>query len=111
LKVLKRIYGRTTTRLLTNLKVLHEDIPALILEGAYGGIIGRPGLTLRERKIVNVVVLTIRKLHSQLYSHLRGAVRIGVDSKTLAEVIRLATRISGTERSHALTILSNLQPG
>jgi len=109
LKVLKRIHGRATTRLLTNLRMLHEDIPALIVEGAYGGIIGRSGLTLREREIVNVAVLAIQRLHSQLYSHLRGAIRIGVNWKTLADVIRLATRISGTEQSYALSLLSTIQ--
>ncbi len=107
-KTLKRIYGNTVNRLLVNLKSLHDVVPDIIVRDVYGRIISRPGLSLREREIVNVVVLTIQHLDQQLYSHIRGALRLRVTSETLRSSILLATQIAGTDPGYSLQLLSSL---
>ncbi len=105
---LKRVYGRSYDRLLDNLKSLHDELPGLIVRNVYGQIVSRPGLALKEREIVNVAVLTIQKLNQQLYSHIRGALRLGVSAETVEGVIRLAARISHVPPASALSILAGI---
>jgi len=105
---LRRVYGEALPRLLVNLRSLHPIAPEMIVRDAYGRIISRAGLSLREREIVNVVVLSIQGLYGQLYSHLRGALREGVSSKTLRDTINSAARIAGTDLRQSLMLLSSL---
>jgi len=107
-KVLRRIYGKTFDRLLINLKFLHDIVPAVIVRDVYGRIVARPGMSLQEREIVNVVVLSIQRLDQQLYSHLRGALRIGVSGKTLRSAILTGARIANTDATSALKLLTTL---
>ncbi len=105
---LKRVYGRTLERLLTNLNALHDAVPDMIVRDVYGKIISRPGLSLREREVVNVVVLSIQRLDEQLYSHIRGALRLNVSEASLRVAIRTASRISRSDLQVPLTLLSSL---
>lgn len=107
-RALRRIYGTALDRLMMNLESLHTIVPGVITRDVYGKITSRPGLSLREREIVNVVVLSIQGLDQQLYSHLRGALRVGVEAKTLCDVIRFGTRIARISPQRVLTILSTL---
>ncbi len=105
---LKRVYGRAYGRLLENLKSLHRDLPVLITRDVYGHMIARPGLSLKEREIVNVAVLGIQRLNQQLFSHIRGALRLGVPPKTIRSAILISARVSGINPSSSLSILSSL---
>ena len=107
-KTLRRIYGKATDRLLANLASLHEIVPSVVVRDAYGRIISRRGMSLREREIVNVVVLSIQKLDRQLYSHLRGALRVGVPPRGLRQAINLGSRAARTSQDTALKMLSSL---
>lgn len=107
-RTMRRIYGKTFDRLLANMTSLHELIPEIVIRDAYGRIISRRGFSLRERELVNVAVLTIQGLQQQLYSHLRGALRLGVGSGTIQKTIRLASRTAGNNPGEYLRLLSNL---
>ncbi len=106
--VLKRVYGRMYDRLLANLKSVHPELPELITRDVYGRIISRPGLSLKDREVINVAVLTIQELHEQLYSHIRGALRLGVSAKNIERVILMSSRIGGTDPARSLSMLSKL---
>jgi alkylhydroperoxidase/carboxymuconolactone decarboxylase family protein YurZ len=106
--ILKRVYGNTLDLLLVNLKSLHGIVPEVIVRDVYGRIISRPGLSLREREIINVVVLSIQHLEQQLFSHIRGALRLRVDPKLLRTAILLAAKIAETDPSTSLQLLSSL---
>jgi alkylhydroperoxidase/carboxymuconolactone decarboxylase family protein YurZ len=107
-KTLERVYGSTLDRLLTNLRSLHDIVPDVIVRDVYGRIISRRGLSLREREIVNVVVLSIQRLDQQLYSHIRGALRVQVSEETLRVAIRTAARIARTSPRTSLNLLASL---
>jgi alkylhydroperoxidase/carboxymuconolactone decarboxylase family protein YurZ len=87
---------------------LHPDLPARIVEDAYGRIVSRNGLTLREREIVNVVALALGCYERQLYSHIRGAIRIGVKRKTLASVLLRVGHLTGKNLDFARRTLDEL---
>ncbi len=106
--VLKRIYGSALNQLLANLGSLHDDVPEMIVRDVYGRIISRRGLSLREREIVNVTVLSIQQLDQQLYSHIRGALALHVSKKSLRTVISLAARIAHADPGISLNLLSSL---
>jgi 4-carboxymuconolactone decarboxylase len=105
---LQRIYGSTLNRLLANLRSLHDDVPEMIVRDVYGGIISRRGLSLCEREIVNVAVLSIQQLDQQLHSHIRGALALRVSKKSLRTVIIVAARIAQTDTEISLNLLSSL---
>jgi alkylhydroperoxidase/carboxymuconolactone decarboxylase family protein YurZ len=107
-KSLKRVYGRTLNCLLLNLNTLHHEVPDMIIRDVYGRIVSRPGLSLREREIVNVVVLSIQRLDEQLYSHIRGALRLKVSETSLRIAIRTASKISRSDLRTPLRLLSSL---
>ena len=108
MKVMDRVYGKTLDRLLVNVKALHRSAPDLIIREAYGRIIGRPGLSLRDREILNVAVLTIQQLDQQLYSHIRGALRLHVSPSDLRAAILLASKVAGRNPSLSLHLLASL---
>lgn len=74
-KILQYVYGSQVSKLLAGLRRLENSIPNMITTNVYGAVFARPGMSLRERELVNVAVLTVQGLERQLYSHLRGALR------------------------------------
>lgn len=104
LKLLRQVYGRQTNKLLGSLATIHADLPRMIVQDVYGKIIARRGLSISERELVNVTVLTIQGLHRQQYSHIRGALRVGVPPAVLRTLFRILksnfrVRIDGAERN------------
>ncbi|HEY5614592.1 MAG TPA: carboxymuconolactone decarboxylase family protein [Bacteroidota bacterium] len=108
LKTLRRVYGAQTDKLLKSLKSIQPGLPAIIVEDVYGKVIARSGMTLRERELVNVTVLTIQGLNRQLHSHVRGALRVGVTPASLRDVLRFLARRYRVNVSAARELLSQL---
>jgi alkylhydroperoxidase/carboxymuconolactone decarboxylase family protein YurZ len=59
----------------------------LIIEG-YGKVLGRKGLSLKEREICIVSILSAMKFEDQLYSHIIGAINVEVDKKVILKSIK-----------------------
>lgn len=106
--IVTRIYGEQTQRLLKNFNVLHPELSERIVEDAYGRILSRKGLTLQERELINVTVLSIQGYHRQLFSHLRGAVRVGVPHKKITITLQKVRTISKINISEALKMLAEI---
>jgi 4-carboxymuconolactone decarboxylase len=83
-----KIYGK-------NLELVHRSITGLspelgegmIIEG-YGKIISRPYLDIRTRELAIISNLTVLQMPRQLYSHIRGAINVGVRPKQVESIIR-----------------------
>ena len=58
-----------------------------MLEG-YGKVMGRKGLSLKQRELNNVSVLTALKYEDQLYSHINGAFRTNAAKEQIERVIK-----------------------
>jgi 4-carboxymuconolactone decarboxylase len=71
------------------------DLGRMIIEVAYGDIYSRPGLSLRERQIATVAVLTALGRSSQLPIHLRSSLSAGLTVDELREVILQTAVLAG----------------
>ncbi len=72
-----RVYGADAERVLGRLEALDAELPAWVLESAYGRVLARPGLDLAQRERVAVVLLAAQGLVQQLPGHVHGALRAG----------------------------------
>lgn len=64
------------------------DLGRYIVEFAYGDVYSRPGLSLRDRALITVGVLTaLGNCEPQLDVHLRSAVRVGLTAAELEEIM------------------------
>ncbi|KAA0236919.1 MAG: carboxymuconolactone decarboxylase family protein, partial [Chlorobiota bacterium] len=57
------------------------------LEG-YGKVMGRKGLSFKERELCIVAVLAVLRFEDQLYSHINGAFRAKVTIIKINDVIK-----------------------
>jgi alkylhydroperoxidase/carboxymuconolactone decarboxylase family protein YurZ len=107
LRTFKRIHGNQTRRVLDRLGKLHHDLPRIVVEDAYGRIVARSGLTIRERELINVVVLALGGYRRQLDSHIRGAIRVGVSRATMRTVVAGLEELGGhgLEKADGITDL------
>jgi 4-carboxymuconolactone decarboxylase len=105
---LRKVYGDQTPKLLEHLDDLLPGLGMRIAEDAYGTVMARPGLTLAERELVNVIVLFIEGYHRQLYSHLRGSLRSGVSPAVLKSVLRSAGKIAKLDVRRPLATVDDI---
>ncbi|HAL57528.1 MAG TPA: hypothetical protein DCP63_13930 [Bacteroidetes bacterium] len=108
LTLLERIYGKQTERLLDHLHSLHPELVGMIVNDAYGRILSRSGLTLKERELISTAVLLIQGFRPQLYSHLRGALRVGAHPDALRATIERACAIAGIKSGEGLKMISEI---
>jgi len=106
--VLKRVYGNQTQRLLANLERLHIEAPTWILRDVYGKVFPRRGLTLRERELITVTVLSLQHLDRQLYSHLRGLLRLGLRPAEVRTVFTVIERSSGRRQDRSRRVFQEV---
>lgn len=88
---LLEIHGERPLRAIEGL----GDLGRYIVEFAYGEIYARPGLSLRERQIATVAVLTALGRSSQLPVHLRSSIAAGLTPDELREVIIQVAALAG----------------
>ena len=75
------------------------DFARLTTEVAFGDVYGRPGLDLRSRQIATIASLVTLGERSQLQTHLRFALNIGMPREELVEVIVQMAVYAGWPRS------------
>ena len=84
----KQVYGSKYEKLITNVKSFSPDMAEwLVLEG-YGKVLGRKGLSFKERELCIVATLTVMKFEDQLYSHINGAYRAKASVEEIETVIK-----------------------
>ncbi len=84
----KKVYGNKFEKLIKNINNFSPELSEwLVLEG-YGKVLGRAGLSFKERELCIVAVLTAMKFEDQLYSHINGAMNAGISIEELQIVIK-----------------------
>jgi len=68
------------------------------------------GLSLRERDVLNAVALALGGSQRQPYSHVRGAIRVGVSPRTIGSVLLRVQRLTGRNLECAKHLLRELTP-
>jgi 4-carboxymuconolactone decarboxylase len=95
----KKVYGNKFEKLISNVKNFSPDMAKwLVLEG-YGKVLGREGLSLKERELCIVATLTVLKFEDQLYSHINGAFRVKVSIEEIQNVIKDLSSIGNNSQS------------
>ena len=72
---------------LENMTDLTRDLQTIITEHAWGDIWTREGLTLRERSLINISILSALNRPHELELHLRGAINNGCTPDEIREAL------------------------
>ncbi len=107
-RLCQRVYG-------DNYQLLKERVESfapevfrwMVIEG-YGKVLSRPGLDPVDRELCIISCLMIEDREKQLYSHVRGAVNLGVSKKLLRLVVDDLGQAAGQGYRTAQRILSKL---
>ncbi len=93
---LQAIGGRDYDGPLKKVAEVSPDMADLLLLFPYGGVMSRPGLSLRERQICTIAMLLAhRSAQSQLRFHMRGLLNVGGSIDDLVELLVIASGLLG----------------
>lgn len=100
--VCRRVYGDRYDALRRNIAALHPDMDRWMVEEGYGKVLGRPGLELEARELCTVGTLAALVAPVQLYSHLRGALAVGVPESWVQEAVEAVEPLVAPEGRGAM---------
>jgi 4-carboxymuconolactone decarboxylase len=100
-QVCRAVYGRAYDRLRTNVAALQPELDAWMIEEGYGKVLGRPGMELVARELCVVGLLGAQPAADQLFSHLRGALRVGASIEDLEQALAEVAGVVSPERAAA----------
>lgn len=83
----RKIYGNKFEKLISNTKKFSPELAEWLIVEGYGKVLSRDVLSLQERELINISVLTALKFENQLYSHISGAYRLNAKISTIKEII------------------------
>jgi 4-carboxymuconolactone decarboxylase len=85
---LAEIDGEAGQNVIESLQDISPDLGRFVVEFAFGDIISRPGLGLKEREIATVAALTaMGNARPQLVVHINAALNVGCTPKEVIETI------------------------
>jgi alkylhydroperoxidase/carboxymuconolactone decarboxylase family protein YurZ len=87
----RNIYRENYSKLLDNFTNLSPDLKDWMIIEGYGKVMGRTGLILKERELINVTVLSTNYYEHQLYSHLKGAINTNSSIELIEAIINLTS--------------------
>jgi len=88
LKIRRQVLGAEhVDRSLANASDFARPLQEMVTTNCWGGVWTRPGLTLRERSLINIGMLTAMGRLHELRVHVRGALNNGATREELQEVL------------------------
>jgi len=104
------VYVETADRIRAELGTRHPELLAWIQAFAYGRVLARPGLSLLERELLAVSILTaLGNLEGPLLGHMRAAVRLGAAPADVAAAVEAVPHALGeAHRDAARALLDRL---
>lgn len=104
------IYGDKYDKLISNVKSFSPEMAEWLIVEGYGKVLGRKGLTLKEREVCIVSILSALKFKDQIYSHINGALRVNVGIELIYKVICNLELISAkSSAKFGLNVLTEYQ--
>ena len=104
------VYAGQYDKLRETVRALHPDLEQWMVVEGYGKVLGRPGLPLATRELCIVASLAVSGASKQLYSHLRGAINVGVEVSSVEEALAQADPYLDEEgRSASLRVWERVQ--
>ena len=83
----KQVYSSNFNKLQQNIGSFSPDLADWMLIEGYGKVMGRSGLPMQTRELLNVAMLSTNFAEHQLYSHIKGSSNTGSDQNTIRQVI------------------------
>ena len=97
IKNCKKVYGDKFEKLIYNIRDFSPDLAEWLVFEGYGKVLGRRGLSFKERELCIIGVLTALKFKDQLYSHINGAFRAGASLSEIKSVIENINLVGNKE--------------
>lgn len=109
-RVCQAVYGEQYGPLRKNVRRLHPDAEEWIVSHGYGRVLGRAGLDLITRELAIVAQLAVLGATRQLYSHARGALRVGASVADVDRALEIADSwIPETTRARVAQVWSEVR--
>lgn len=83
----KLIYKKNFKKLISNMAFVSPELKEWMIIEGYGKVLGRKNLSLKERELINVSILSSRYFENQLYSHLKGCLNLGISKKDIIQIL------------------------
>jgi 4-carboxymuconolactone decarboxylase len=104
------IYGNKYGKLISNVKSFSPELAEWLIVEGYGKVLSRKGLTLKEREVCIVSILSALKFKDQLYSHISGAFRVKAELNLIMRTITNLELISAKSSAQfGLKVLNKYQ--
>lgn len=88
LKVRKEVLGEEyVNKAIANVNDFNEDLQQIVTRYCWGEIWNRPGLSRRDRSIINLAMISALNRPHELRLHLRGALNNGLTKDEIREVL------------------------
>ena len=88
LKVRKEVVGAEyVEKQLKEADAFNMPMQELVTEYCWGWLWNRPGLPRKTRSLLNVAMLSVLNRHTELKSHVKGAIRNGCTREEISEVL------------------------
>ncbi len=88
LKVRKEVVGAEyVEKQLKEADAFNMPLQELVTEYCWGWLWNRPGLPRKTRSLLNVAMLSVLNRHTELKSHVKGAIRNGCTKDEISEVL------------------------
>ncbi len=102
----KQIYTTVYDKMMNKLQKISPEMSEWMIIEGYGKTLSRPGLSLQHRELCIIAILAAGNWKNQLYSHIRGALILGISPAIIQETcsyLLICNRIK--EYHSAMTIL------
>jgi 4-carboxymuconolactone decarboxylase len=88
LKVRKEVVGAEyVEKQLKEADAFNMPMQELVTEYCWGWLWNRPGLPRKTRSLLNVAMLSVLNRHTELKSHIKGAIRNGATREEIGEAL------------------------
>ncbi len=91
----KKIYKSNFSKLMDNFAGLSNELKEWMIIEGYGKVMGRKGLSLKTRELINTAILTTKYFEHQLFSHIKGSLNTGSTYEEVLNVIKVTELFGG----------------
>jgi 4-carboxymuconolactone decarboxylase len=104
------IWGDKAEAIEKGLNDTDPDLARLIIDVAYEGVFARPGLDLRTRELLAIVMLMSVGSETELKTHMHGALNCGATRDEIRETVLQAAMYLGFPKAlAAMKVLAKLK--
>ena len=91
----QKIYKSNFNKLMDNFAGLSKELKEWMIIEGYGKVMGRKGLSLKTRELINTAILATKYFEHQLYSHIKGSLNTGSTYEEILNVIKVTEFFGG----------------